>query len=109
MVKKLFGGTDKGFSSSSAPTGFESLPEFGKKAFEEAVARGSELSQDSGIFAPASLTGGQQAALSSLQQGLSPTSPDQFQQGLATFGDPFEEQVVQNAIRDVQEVGQGQL
>jgi len=47
--------------------------------------------------------------LGALEAGLGPTSPEAFQAGLATFGDPFEEQVVQSAIGDIREAGAGQL
>lgn len=109
MVKKLFGSPSRSFSSSQTPTGFGSLPGFGQQGFENLIQRGTDLSQDTSLFAPPGLTGQQEAALGTLEQGLQPISPEQFQTGLATFSNPFEEQVVQSAIRDLQETGRGQF
>lgn len=105
----LFGAPSKSFNSSSAPTSFDSLPQEAKDAFLDSLARGEELSLDSSLFTPASLTGEQEAALATLSSGLSPTSAADFQTGINTFSDPFEEQVVQNAIRDLQVGTQGTL
>ena len=109
LFESLFGAPSKSFTSSQAPTGFESLPEFGQTAFEQALSRGTVLSEQTDLFAPAGLTPEQRASLSTLSAGLQPTSPEQFQTGLSTFGDPFQEQVIQNVIRDIQEAGAGQL
>lgn len=91
------------------PTGFQTLPRFAQEAFEESVTRGRELAQQPELFAPAPLTGQQQAALGALEAGLTPFSAQQFQQGLQTFQDPFEEQVVQSALADLQRTGRGAL
>lgn len=109
LFESIFGGPSKSAQSSATPTGFASLPKFGQEAFKEAVTRGQELSQDPGLFAPAGLTPEQQASLSTLTSGLGPTSPEAFRTGLETFGDPFQEQVIQNAIRDINTAGRGQL
>lgn len=103
---KVFGSKPKTITQ---PTGFETLPGFAREALEGAVTRGEELSLDPSLFAPAGLVPQQQQALAALSAGIAPTSPEAFQQGLTTFGDPFEEQVVQSAIRDIQEAGAGQL
>lgn len=103
---KIFGGS-KSKATSRTPTGFQSLPRFAREAFEEAVQRGTELSQDPSLFAPPSLTGEQQQALSALSTQLDPTTPAEFQAGLETFFNPFEEQVVQSAISDILEQGAG--
>ena len=100
LFESLFGSPSK--SVQSTPTGFGSLPQFGQEAFEGTLGRGTELSQDPSLFAPAGLTPEQQASLSTLSGGLGQTSPEAFQTGLSTFGDPFQEQVIQNVIRDIQ-------
>lgn len=102
--KQLFGGSE---SSSTTPTSFGSLPEEARNAFLDALSRGEELSLDESLFTQPQLTGTQQSALSSLQSGTQSTSAGQFQSGLNTFFNPFEEQVVQNAIGDITEQGQG--
>lgn len=107
LFETIFGKASK--STQSTPTSFATLPQFGQDAFKQALERGTALSQDSSLFAPAGLRPEQLAALSSLTAGLDPTSPEAFQTGISTFSDPFEEQVVQNAIRDIQETGAGQL
>jgi len=108
MVGNLFG-TQETTTEQRAPTGFQSLPGFGQEAFEQAITTGQELAAQPGLFAPAGLTAQQQQALGTLSSGLSPTSPEAFQRGLSTFGDPFQEQVIQNAIRDIREAGAGQF
>ena len=75
--------------------------------FQQAIEAGQAI--DPSVFAPAGLTGQQETALGALESGLQPTSPEAFQTGLATFGDPFQEQVIQNVIRDIQEAGAGQF
>lgn len=89
------------------PTSFQTLPGFARGGFEQAVEAGQAV--PTGAFAPAGITGQQQAALGTLEAGLGFTTPQAFQAGLSTFGDPFEEQVIQNVIRDIQETGAGQL
>lgn len=104
---KLFGSPSK--SSSSTPTGFASLPAFGQEAFRQAVERGTALSENESLFSPAGLTSEQQAALATLSQGLAPTSAEQFQTGIQTFSNPFENAVVQATIEDMQRGTQGVL
>ncbi len=106
LFESLFGAPSK--SVQSTPTGFGSLPGFGQEAFKGTLQRGTELSQDPSLFAPAGLTPEQTASLGTLTAGLQPTSPEQFQTGLSTFGDPFQEQVIQNTIRDLLEAEAGQ-
>lgn len=96
-------------SNTTTPTGFATLPKEAQQAFLDSLARGEELSLDTSLFAPAPITSEQQAALATLTSGLTPTSASQFQQGISTFSDPYEEQVVQNAIRDLQVGTQGAL
>lgn len=107
LFESIFGGPSK--ATTAAPTGFGSLPEEGQQAFRDVLSRGTALSEQPGLFAPAGLTPEQQQALGTLTGGLQQTSPEAFQQGLTTFGDPFQEQVIQNVIRDIQEVGAGQF
>lgn len=107
----FFGGGEpaKEVETETAPTGFETLPDFGQEAFRQAFEQGTGFAGTADAFAPASLLPQQQAALETLGAGLLPTSAQQFATGLSTFGDPFEEQVVQSAIRDLTRSTQGQL
>ncbi|CAB4214637.1 hypothetical protein UFOVP1454_57 [uncultured Caudovirales phage] len=109
LFGSLFGSPSSGTQSSNQASGFSALPQFGQDAFKQAVERGTALSQDPSMFAPAGLTPEQTASLATLSAGLQPTSPGQFQTGLSTFGDPYNEQVIQNSIRDINTAGQGQL
>lgn len=92
-----------------APTGFETLPGFAQEAFKTTIGRGQEFLGRPELFAPAQLTEQQQMALQTLASGLAPLTPETFQTGLRTFQDPFEEQVVQGAIRDIREGTLGEL
>lgn len=103
-MSKLFGSKSRPVTQ---PTTFETLPGFGRQAFQQAVEAGQEI--PTSAFAPAGLTGQQQAALSTLEGGLQPFTPEQFQTQLSTFQDPFEEQVVQSALADLQRTGRGVL
>lgn len=89
------------------PTAFGTLPGFAQGAQEQAFDIATGIPQQA--FQEAPITSEQQASLDVLSQGLQPTSAGQFQQGLSTFGDPFQEQVIQNSIRDIQETGAGQF
>ncbi len=91
-----------------APTGFGTLPQFGQDAFQQAINTGTTLSQNPSMFAPAGLTPEQLASLSTLSQGLNPISQEQFQQGISTFSNPYENQVVQNTIGDINTAAAGQ-
>lgn len=104
MVKKLFGEKARPVTQ---PTGFGTLPGFAQDAFKESVSRGTELTQDPSLFAPAPLTGEQQQAMGALSAGIDPTSASEFATGLETFFNPFEENVVQNAIGDILKQGEG--
>lgn len=103
-MSKIFGSKARPVAQ---PTGFETLPGFARGAFEQAIDVGRGI--PASAFAPAGLTGQQQAALGTLESGLQPFTPEQFQTQLATFQDPFEEQVVQSALADLQRTGQGFL
>lgn len=92
-----------------APTGFETLPGFAQEGFKTTIGRGQEFLGRPELFAPAPLTEQQQMALQTLASGLAPLTPEAFQTGLRTFQDPFEEQVVQGAIRDIREGTLGEL
>lgn len=102
----LFGGSK---SSSSTPTSFKSLPQEAQAAFQRALERGEELSLNESLFTQPGITSQQQGALNTLQNLSSPISAGQFQQGLQTFYNPYEEQVVENSIGDIRREGQGIL
>lgn len=109
-MSKAFGGL---FGSSPKPvqqrTAFETLPGFAREAFKGAVTRGVDLADQPALFEPAALTGLQEDALATLGQGLSPITAEQFQAGLQTFQNPFEEQVVQSTLDDLRRSGLGVL
>ena len=109
LLKPLLGAPSKSYDSATNTSGFSALPQFAQDAFKQTVSTGTDLAANPSMFAPAGLTPEQLASLSTLTQGLSPTSSSQFQTGLSTFGDPFEEQVIQNAIRDINTAGEGSL
>ena len=106
LGKALFGGSESK-SNTTTPTGFNSLPAQARQAYLDALSRGEELSLDESLFMQPELTGTQQSALSTLQGLSAPTSASQFQSGLETFYNPYEEQVVQNSINDILEQGRG--
>jgi len=109
LFASIFGAPSTSTQSSNTTSGFSALPQFGQDAFKQAISTGTSLAADPSIFAPAGLTPEQQASLSTLTQGLNPTSPEAFQAGLSTFGNPYEEQVIQNAIRDINTAGAGNM
>lgn len=108
-MSKLFGKSSKTTQSSTTPTAYETLPDYAQQLFESLVSQGQNLATDTSLFTEAGLTDEQQSALSTLVKGLSPTSAQDFQSSLSTFYDPYEEQVVQNVIKDIQRTGAGQL
>ena len=105
----FMGAPSKSFSSSQTPTTFNTLPKEAQDAFLNALSQGSALAENTSLFSPASLTQEQTNALSTLSSGINPTSSADFQSGIDTFSNPFENQVVQNAIRDINTTTQGQL
>jgi hypothetical protein len=110
VIGSFLGGKPKPATTvKEAPTGFETLPGFAQEAFQTTIGRGQEFLGRPELFAPAQLTEQQQMALQTLASGLAPLTPETFQTGLRTFQDPFEEQVVQGAIRDIREGTLGEL
>jgi hypothetical protein len=103
--KKFFGGEQK----VEQPTAFSTLPAHSRLALEEATTQARALAQDPSQFAPAPLTPQQLQAVELLGQQPTPLTGEQFQQRLGMFQDPFEEQVVQSALGDLQRTAQGTL
>ena len=64
----FFGGGEpaKEVETTIAPTGFETLPDFGQEAFRQAFEQGTGFAGTADAFAPASLLPQQQAALETL-------------------------------------------
>ncbi len=106
-MSSLFGKRSQ--ATSTSPTGFGTLPGFGQEAFRDVIQRGTALSEQPDLFRTPDLTAQQQQALDVLSSFTGPTTPEQFQAGISTFSDPFEEQVVQSAISDIERAGRGQL
>lgn len=111
VVKGLFGSPSESKSeqSSAQPTSWNTLPQFAQSAFQDAVTRAQTASQNPSMFAPAALNEDQLKAASMIREGYTPIDANSFGSALQTFQNPFEEQVVQNSLRDVRNTGQGLL
>jgi len=114
LFGKLFGGGKR--KPLTRATSFETLPGFAQdvsreaaEAQQQAILQARGLATQPGLFGAVGFTPEQEQAAQFFGQEVAPTTAAQFQQGLSTFGDPFEEQVVQGAIRDITEAGRGQF
>lgn len=105
----LFGSKATPVQTSYTPTGFESLPEFGKKAFEQGVLRAQGISQSPDIFAPTDFTADQQRAFDLARMGYQNVDPNTFNQQVAMFSNPFEAQVIAGLEQDINRQGRGLL
>lgn len=105
----LFGSKSTPVMTGQTPTAFNTLPEFGRKAFEEGVSQARTLTQDPSLFAPAEFTPDQQRAFEMARQGYTTLTPDVYQQQIGMFTDPYENQVVQSTLDDISRVGRGAL
>ncbi len=108
LISKVFGSLfgKKDTPVQTQPTTFQTLPEFAKEAFRGSLEGIQALPQ--GAFAPAPLAAQTLQGISAL--GQQPVDiAGQFGQQLGQFQDPFEEQVVQQAIQDIQQGGQSFL
>lgn len=90
-------------------SGFAALPDFGQSAFRDAVTRAQAVSQNPNIFAPTAFNADQLASMDLARQGYQSVTPEAFNQQVAMFSDPFNEQVVQSTLGDIQRTGQGLL
>ena len=107
-MSKVVGGLFGSTKQVTQPTGFQTLPGFAQSGLETAVNRARGF--DPSLFAPAPLTPEQTQAAGALS-GLADifTDPSAFGERLATFQDPFEEQVVQSTLDDIQRATAGSL
>lgn len=108
-IGNLFGSKSTPVVTSQAPTGFASLPDFGQAAFKDAVTRAQTVSQNPNIFAPTAFNADQVASMNLARQGYQSVTPETFSQQVGMFSDPFNEQVVQSTLSDIQRTGQGLL
>jgi hypothetical protein len=106
---KLFGTKSTPVVTSTNPTGFASLPEFGQKAFEEGVSRASTLAQDPNNFAPVNFNADQNRAFELARAGYQDVNPQNFGEQVRTFSNPFEQQVIDALAGDIRTQGQGVL
>jgi hypothetical protein len=103
---KIFGsGKSQPVLSGSAPTGYESLSPEAKKTYDLALKNAGSLTAQN--FAPAPVTAEQQQAAQYFGTPISTITPQEFQSGLSTFTNPYEEQVLQNTIGDITQNAQG--
>lgn len=109
MIGSLFGSKATPVVTSQTPTGFQSLPEFGQKAFEQGVLRAQDISQNPDIFAPTAFTPDQQAAFELARAGYQDVDPSTFNQQIAMFSNPFEAQVIAGLEEDINRQGRGLL
>lgn len=104
---KVFGssGGKTESQSSVTPTGYESLSPTAKKVYDQAIQTAGQLSAD--VFAPAPINQQQKQAAEYFGTTINPVNEQEFRTGLATFTNPFEEQVLANIIRDLNTEARG--
>ena len=105
----LFGSKATPVQTSQSTSGFAALPEFGQAAFRDAVTRAQTVSQDPSIFAPTAFNADQLASMELARQGYQNVTPEAFNQQVGMFSDPFNEQVVQSTLGDIERTGRGLL
>jgi len=99
---KLFGET----KDVTQPTATQTLPSFGLGAFKQAIEQGRAAATPE-TFSPADLTPQQLQAIGGLEGLAAPETAESFQGRLDVFQNPFEQQVIQNTIRDLNTQAQG--
>lgn len=105
-LSSLFGGGSK---TTTQPTGFETLPTFAQDALRQAIESGTGLFQQPGLFGPAQFDPLQTQALGTFGSDLfGPLTPEFLGGQLDLFQDPFQEQVIQGAVGDIERFGRGQ-
>lgn len=111
VAGKLLGGGGGGGGSGdiAGQTGFASLPGFARQAWEDVINKGQTLAGQENLFAPSPFTDQQNAALAQVGALAQPLTQQQFQERLGVFQNPFEEQVIQNSIRDLTTANRGVL
>lgn len=111
IAGSLFGApsSSKSQQSSQTPTSWNTLPQFAQDAFKQGVTGAQALSSDPSLFAPSAINADQNKAAELIRQGYTPTNAQTFGENLSIFQNPFEEQVVQGALGDLRQTGQGLL
>lgn len=101
---KLFGGSDKTIAQQT-PTGYASLSPVAQQTYDQSLQGAQGLTSQN--FSPAAFTPQQLQAAQYFGTPLSPISPDQFNNSLSTYTNPYDQQVLQNSIRDLNTQAQG--
>ena len=94
---KLFGGGRPRVQQTSLSP-FSQLPQFGQEAFEQGIQQATAVAADPNVFRPSAFVAGEEALLGSPAINIQ----EEFAPALETFQNPFEEQVVQQSIADLQ-------
>lgn len=108
VVSGILGGGG-GEAVQTGQSGFASLPQFAQDAFRDVISRGQTLSNQENLFAPSPFTSQQNQALSQVGALSGPLTQQDFTQRMSVFQNPFEEQVIQNSIRDMMTANRGTL
>lgn len=106
---KLFGTKSTPVVTSTNPTGFASLPQFGQDAYQEGVTRASAFAKDPNNFTPVDFNADQQKAFDLARAGYQDVNAQNFGQQIQTFSNPFEQQVIDSLSNDIRTQGQGVL
>ncbi len=103
----LFGTASKGSQSqqSQTPTGYGSLSPQAQQTYDTALKNAGGLTAQN--FAPAANNAQQMQAADYFGTPIETITPEQFQSGLATYTNPFESQVLQNTIGDLNTQAEG--
>lgn len=107
-MSKTFGalfGKSGSQQTSSTPTGYESLSPEAQKVYTQSLQGAQGLTAQN--FAPAATTPEQLKAAQYFSTPVSAVTPEQFQAGISTYTNPFEEQVLKNTINDLNTEAQG--
>lgn len=102
---KLFGSPSKSYQTSSTPTGYNSLSPQAQKTYDLALQNAGSLTADN--FAPAPNTSEQLQAADYFAKPINTINQEQFNNGISMFSNPFEEQVLKNTIRDINQQAEG--
>ena len=101
----LFGGGEP--SVATGPSQFQQLPGFAQEAFRQQFGGATQLAQQPELFAPTALPEQTLQGIELLGQAPTPLTAERFGEAVNIFQNPFEQQVVQNTIRDLQEQAAG--
>ena len=101
----LFGSPSKSSQSNTNLTGYESISPQAQATYDRALQGANTLTAQD--FTNAPINADQQAAADFFRTPTNFLSPEEFRSGISLFSNPFEEQVIQNTIRDLSTEAQG--